>query len=186
MELGFSEENLPGAKNGELHHKKVQPREALLVLELDGAAYRHHLQRLQEHAEKRRKELAVLPANPEAQHRAKSAEESYRQELDKGSRLFVIDAGLDLSTLRAAYPDRNRYAIVRGLVRSGVFSHGDEIRIGGTVDDLYADRINVPFAFRQAFEGASAYEATVAFGRRLEPWVVDASKGAAVKIPENK
>lgn len=168
------------------NRKGLQQREVFLVLEMDGPVYRHYLQRVQEYAEKRRKELAASPANAEAQRRAKSADENYQHELDKDSRLFVIDAGLDLSTLRASYPDRNRYAIVRGLVRPAVYGIRNESRIGGTIDDLYADRINVPFAFRQAFEGTSVYQATIAFGRRLEPWIVDASRGAAIKLPEDK
>lgn len=185
-QLGFDVGKLVQMPGYGQNRREWQRREALLVLELDGAAYRHHLQRLQEHAENRRKELAASPASAEVQRRAKSAEENYRRELDKDSRLFVIDAGQDLPTLRAAYPDRNRYAIVRGVVRPAVYGVRNESRVGGTIDDLYAERINVPFAFRQAFEGAPVYEATIAFGQRLEPWIMTVSKGAATKLPEDK
>lgn len=184
VQLGFDAEKLVPTPEYRPNYRELQPREVYLVLEMDGPAYRRHLQRTQEYAEECRKKLAATPGNAEAQRRAKSADESYKYEQVKGSRLFVVDAGLDPVALRTAYPDRNRYAILRGLVRPAVYGGGKDAGTGGTIDDLYADRINVPFAFRQAFEDASAHEASVAFGRRLEPWIVAASKGTTVKPPE--
>jgi hypothetical protein len=60
---------------------------------------------------------------------------------------------------------------------------------GGTIDDLSVDELSVPLEMRAAFEGASSarhrraaaedqprFEAEVAFGRRLEPWLVAAAR----------
>ena len=180
-ELGFDMEKLGKTTDYKRRYKEFQPKEVLLVLELDGPAYQHDLQRIREYVEESRKLLAASPENAEMQRKAKSAEDNFKHEQEKGSRLFVIDAGLDLSALRAAYPDRTRYAIVHGLIRPATTNIKKVTRIGGNISELHAGIINVPLNFRQVFNGAVSYEVTVAFGKRLEPWIVAASKDATTK-----
>ena len=176
-ELGFDVDKLAGtAGDYGRHHKELQPREALLVLEMNDLAYQHHLQRTKEYVDQARKLLEASPSSEDVKRKAKNAEENYRYEQDKGSRLFVIDAGINAQKLRAAYPDRARYAIVHGLIRPTTVQIKSETRIGGNITELHADRINVPFAYRQVFNNPEPYEVTVAFGKRLEPWLVSASK----------
>lgn len=100
------------------------------------------------------------------------------------SRLFVVDAGLDAEALRAKYPDRSKYAIVRGQFRPSIRMANSTRTHAGHVEEVSVDAINVPLELRGAFEGAmprmqvpaskAKFEATVAFGRRLEPWIQDA------------
>jgi hypothetical protein len=80
--------------------------------------------------------------------------------------------------LRTAYPDRAHYAIVHGLIRPATMQIKNESRIGGNIAEVHANSVNVPFAYRQVFNNAEPYEVTVAFGKRLEPWFVAASKVA--------
>ncbi len=185
-ELGFDVEKLAGTAEYGRHYQASQPKEVLLVLELNDRAYQHHLQRAGEYVEESRKLLAASPANAEMQRKARNAEENYKHELEKGSRLFAIDAGLDLQTLRAAYPDRARYAIVHGLIRPTTTQVKNETRIGGNVTELHAGLINVPLGYRQVFSDPASYEVTVAFGKRLEPWIVAASRSTPTINIENK
>ena len=94
--------------------------------------------------------------------------------------LFAIDAGLDAGKLRAQYPDRSRYIIMQGQVR--VTSAA-----GGRITGLSIKEVNVPLEYRRVFEPLQAnnnfrrdpvpprYAIKLAFGRRLEPWIVDVS-----------
>lgn len=180
-ELGFDVDKLMSASAYGRHYKASLPREALLVLELNDQAYRHELQRARDYAEQARELLAGNPDKQEFKQRAKNAEENYKREEASNSRLFVIDAGVDLLKLRAAYPDRARYAIVHGLIQPNILHEKNEKRVGGQISELHAERINVPLSYRQVFDGVAPYEVSIAFGKRLEPWITAAAKSVAVK-----
>ncbi len=179
-ELGFDVKKFTATKY-KRRYWEFQPREVLLVLELDGPARQRHLQRTLEYVEEIRKQLAASPASKEMQGRAKRVEENYKQEQEESSRLFVIDAGLDLVALRAAYPDHARYAIVHGLIRPTSTIIKKETRVSGNITELHGGFVNVPLRYRQVFSGPVSYDVTIAFGQRLEPWIAAASKGAATK-----
>lgn len=179
--LGFDVLKLDGAEEYGRRRIAFEPKEALVVLELDGPAWQRHLQRTQEYVAETGKLLVASPANAEMRRKAKNADENYKHEQDKGSRLFAIDAGRDLATLRASYPDRSRYAIVHGLIRPSSTRLKDKTVLGGYISELHAERINVPLRLRQVFEGGSSFTATVTFGQRLEPWLETAARASAVK-----
>ena len=105
-----------------------------------------------------------------------------KSEEQENSRLFAVDAGLSQAELRAKYPDRSRYAIVRAQVRP--WSSGAQGKIVGYIDDISVDSINVPYEYHALFERVRGqesaqqhFEASVAFGQRLEPWMVGMSAG---------
>jgi hypothetical protein len=179
-ELGFDAVKLASRPEINRRYKEALPREVLLVLELNDQAYQQELQRAKDYAEQSKALQAGNPDSVEFKQRAKISEENYQREQRDNSRLFVIDAGIDLQTLRITYPDRTRYAIVHGLIRPNIVYGKDGI-IGGYISELHAERINVPFKFRQVFDNVAPYEVTVAFGKRLEPWIVGASKSIAAK-----
>jgi hypothetical protein len=185
--LGFDVSPIPATRGATRSYDRQLPREALIVLELDGPAYQKALERARERAAK---EMAkgvetgkTGPGTP-----AQQAAVFLRNEETANSRLFAVDAGRDAQALRAKYPDRDRYAIVLGKVRlSYHFGRGKEARWTGYIEDLVNDQVNVPLAFRKAIEsaprsvppaaapGARPFEVTVAFGKRFEPWIVAAS-----------
>lgn len=155
-------------------------RDVLLVLEADGPEYRRSLQLATAAAER-------LKARPEVGN-DKKAGEILERESGSNSRLFVIDAGLDAATLRSKYADRSRYAIVRGRVEPAATRHPSRTH-SGSVSALSIDEVHVPLGLRPAFAGAvpdsdhlpratprAAYDVTLVFGRRLEPWVAAATK----------
>lgn len=159
-------------------------REVLIVLELDGPVYHAHRERMQARAEREIALPGLDPQNREFAQRAERAREYLDGEAHR-SRLFAVDAGLDLAELRAAYPDRSRHAIVRGELTpvqyppSAKGPHG-YIRL------LRVGEVHVPFAHRALFESVPAgprpigggadpdgpaFVAELAFGKRLEPWL---------------
>ncbi|HEY2336280.1 MAG TPA: DUF4824 family protein [Burkholderiales bacterium] len=153
------------------------PRDVLLVLELDGPAYRGALVR----AERR---IAALEAKAAAQPNDRSAgsvpewARRMRDELrDHASRLYVVDAGLDRDRLRAKYADRKRYAIANGRVNV-LRTYGTKYRrneVRGYVEQVNVDELNVPVELRATIGPDKGFEAVVSFGRRLEPWLVSAT-----------
>ena len=109
------------------------------------------------------------------------------QERTLNSRLFVVDAGLDAAVLRAKYPDRSRFAIVGGQVSPSWMANDH----GGMVTGVNVESITVPLQFRSVFDEAlkhserrydsdtplSPFAVSVAYGKRLEPWILAATKG---------
>ena len=175
-------------------------REVWLVLELDGPAYRQGLADTAQEA----KEAAAREA--EAASHARSGEPVHVEHVsfdpDSGGRLFVVDAGLDRDVLRARHADRAMYAIVRGrvspLARDGQAVYAGttgsaEARAihGGRIDALSIGEVNVPLALRPVFDGvepgrwhdkpAQRFTATLNFGQRAEPWLVDAQRLPAAR-----
>lgn len=179
-ELGFDVVKLGSVSENGRRNKELQPKDVLLVLELNDQAYRQELKRAKENAERAKALQAGNPGAEEFKQRVKNAEEHFQREQRDNSRLFVIDAGVDLQKLRATYTDRTRYAIIHGLIRPGI-AQGKGGRIGGYVNELHVQHINVPFKYRQVFDNAAPYEVTVAFGKRLEPWIIGASRSLAVE-----
>lgn len=177
--LGFAASQLETlGKRGDRSRAELS-KEVLLVLELDGPAYQASLERVKRYVE-----------SPAAKGKREAAELKRILEAEQGenSRLFVIDAGLDLSALRAKYPDHARYAIVRGQVEPQLRSESRAPKLLGYITEISIHEVNVPFEFRKVFEfvpkrmGATdqpkspPYEVTVHFGKRLEPWITAATK----------
>lgn len=146
-------------------------RDVLLVLELDGPAYRAALARATEFA-------ARQPDDEDAR-------QWLHQESSERTRLFVVDAGLDAAELRARYPDRGVYAIARGRIRP---YQDTERGTAGIISELSADSIHVPLHWRAAFEGATPddgrdrsdvrYTVRLDFGKRFEPWIAHAERAS--------
>lgn len=162
-------------------YRRQLGREVFLVLELDGPAYALSMERAAAAAER-------LKAKADAEG-AKAADHLLEREKNVNSRLFVVDAGLDAGTLRAKYADRARFAIARGLVRpAGGWTKAQRPH-SGYVSELGIDTINVPLELRSVLDGAvpenaadsysqprARYEATLSYGKRLEPWLASAAR----------
>lgn len=152
-------------------------REVFIVLEFDGPAYHGHRAQLRERAEREMALIELDQQNREFIQRAERAREYLEKEGER-SRLFAVDAALSAQELRAAYPDRSRYAIVRGEIQP-VHYLQDAKGPHGYIRRVQAGSIHVPFAHRAVFEQASssayartpAFVAELAFGKRLEPWL---------------
>ena len=169
----------------QIRYEKQLSREVLLVLEMDGPAYRRSLELATQYLAREEAKLASNPGDTGLGTRVKNVREALERETSGNSRLFVVDAGLEASELRAKYPDTSRHAIVRGQVR--LVSFAAPTGGIGNIRGLSIESINVPFALRDVFGGAAQvvevdqrnrapFEATVAFGKRFEPWITAAAK----------
>ena len=202
--LGFDVTEPTGDERA--REQRSQQREAILVLEFAGPAYVRYLQGLQTDLRKAQEKAAHAgePGDPVAEaakaargaveavtasitaseNEVREAAEALRKGAREDSRLFAVDAGLDREALRRKYPDRNRYALVRGLVGyTPAWDDKRQFRARGRVNGLLNQGINLPrpLAGQLGIESYAAYdqdsarfsyEGDVAFGRKLEPWIV--------------
>jgi hypothetical protein len=181
--LGFDTSVAAEANPGRRRFERALPREVLLVLELAGPAWQQALERARANAARHEAARLANADSKEFAERAKRAQEQVKREENLNSRLFAIDAGLDRAALRASYPDRSRYAIFKATLRPQLVTREQKTRVGGYVGALAVSRINVPHALRPMLEPAlrqhrrtldepgPKFEATLAVGQRLEPWI---------------
>lgn len=177
-DLGFDVLKLENRRKDSIRFNPRLSKEVLLVLEFAGKAHQRILEIARQSVAE---EEALALANPgkiEFEQRVNIAQSHLEDEENKSSRLFVIDAGTDLSTLRAKYPDKAHYAIVHGLIKPEVDERGISPRIRGYISQLSVASINVPIDLRKAFtshQRDKQFDTVVAFGKRLEPWIVSAT-----------
>ncbi len=156
---------------------RLSSHEVLLVLELGGASHEAAIEQA------RRRLVKTEARTDDGAVRAqaiKAAQENLRRERTLHSRLFVIDAGLELDALRARHPDRSRFLIVRGMVRPWISQTGGQRVVSGSIESLSVGNVSIPHRWRAVMEsfdrnaidqGRAAFEADIAWGRRLEPWL---------------
>ena len=191
-ELGFQPERHP--IDGDTRAGRWPlPRRAYAVLELDGPAWSARLEQ----------EQRTVDALPELIAAGKGTEaqlESARRRLahlrESASRLIAVDAGPDPDVLRARYPDRARYVISAAEVRMHYGPRWSATgarsgpRVQGHIGRILPSSLHVPVQFHPALKeitarsrgtragpygdaGSPRYRATVHYGARNEPWIVD-------------
>lgn len=191
--LGF-DVALPTSSATHRHSNRMLGRDVLLVLELDGPVRARALQASRDLLARRESESAANPEREGSSQRLKAAQEALQREEHAASRLFIVDAGLNQTDLRERYPDRSHYAIVKGNVRPYLLPDGKSIKLHGAVTAVRCETINIPLQFREtvthdrpagvtvAFptgaENKQRFILNVAFGRRLEPWIVSGHAGS--------
>ena len=174
--LGFDTSPVRDVDDGRRAAAGKSSREVMLVLEFNGVAYQTALARAIKYDENN-----VTRPNESANDRAILL----KREQGQNSRLFVVDAGLDAVSLRAKYPDRSRFAILRGQVRVAWQREENANVLAGLVSNVSVEGLNVPLAMKSVFDGATPdpgdggksavrYDVDVAVGKRLEPWITAA------------
>ena len=181
--LGFDTAHVPEDPAGRRRFERQLPRQALLVLELAGPAWQQALERARQNAARHEAARLANADSKEFADKAKRAQEQLQREESANSRLFAVDAGLDRAALRAKYPDRSRFLILKATLRPRLETLDKKTRVTGYVSELAVRQINVPHALRPTLEPvlrkqrntaddpAARFEATVAVGQRLEPWI---------------
>lgn len=193
-ELGFAVDVDPAGPDAAQYYADALPRQVFVVLEYDGVAWAAWLARQE-------KELAEGEAKVVSGKMARDHLDDLRKKLararDSHSRLFAVDAAHDATVSRRRYPDRTHYAVVPAIVRlhHGIREAGEAPRLTGHVSRLLVGHIHVSLplrpvldaVYREVEEGhggqeessyrppderAPRYQATLAFGRRHEPWLV--------------
>ncbi|MCF8198385.1 MAG: DUF4824 family protein [Sulfuritalea sp.] len=179
FDVAIAAENTAGRRRFE----RQMQREILLVLELDGPAWQKALEHARQNAARHEAAWQANAGSKEFENKARHARQQLQNEEAINSRLFAIDAGLDRESLRVKYPDRDRYLILKARVRPRLEARNKKTRVTGYVSELAVSRFNVPHAMRPAQAPAARasmraadgktlrFEATLAVGRRLEPWI---------------
>ena len=180
--LGFDIERIKRSDARRAGYLLQSQREVLVVLELAGPAW----ERARDMARQRLlQQQTLLAANPGAKdliQAEKRAREVLQREEEHNSRLFAVDVGTHLADLRAKYPDRSRYLVLKGTLRPMITLINRQPVLTAYLGGIDASRINVPHALRGAFEAPRAQvagatnkfpplTAVVAIGARLEPWI---------------
>ena len=197
-ELGFS---LPTDLNDESarRYRRQLERNALLVLELNGPAYQREVAQAQAAQVEAARLYRAVPDSEALHVAAENASTALDYEQNRATRLLVVDVGVDPHTLRSRYPDRQRYALVQVIVAAQANSvavewtgEGEDPRpesqrwtwqLGGSAQTPGIERLNVPREWHANLQQAEnnreaqgqPFYAELAFGRRLEPWLVTLS-----------
>ncbi len=153
--------------------QRQQSRPAMVVLEFDGPAYQHEVERARRRAEEMRARAEAMPNDKESKRKAEGAGGQLARLENEETRLYVVDVGPDLAALRAKYPDRTRHAIVQAEIRPVFYRRKGVERLSAQVE-LTTANIMVPLEQRAAWEkrNGTGTQIQLAFGKRLEPWIV--------------
>jgi hypothetical protein len=179
--LGFS----PGDHDTE-YVNDGRALDGLVVLELSGPQYRAELAAAQASLAEAQQALTATPRDEATQEEVETAQESLGRLLSISTRLYVVDAGLDAASLRERYPDRSKYALARASLRFAT-------RYSGSAEapreyTLYPEltEFSVPNQWSAVFAGWQPYDrdaqdrsrvsVELAFGKRFEPWVLEAKR----------
>lgn len=175
-------------------YSKRFSRPVFLAFELNGTAYQRAVEKARAYEAREREKDA-------SKNTLEAASRSLAFELSGNSRLFLIDAGQDAQALRRQYPDTARYLILPGRIEPLVLDSTESRPrlLTGRVTEVDAQNINVPAAFSKQLEpirrqikgqryeeresDAFGFNATVAFGQRFEPWIVDLATRQAPPRP---
>jgi hypothetical protein len=172
-ELGFDVSMAPLDSGAREYYSHQQGRPAFVVLELGGpwpervlAANRAALAEWEALAAQR-------PDSGSLQRNVASLRRRINWIEREMTRLYMIDAGANLDALRAKYPDRSRYAILRGTVRLRRWAAVmDSAWIGGEIGHISGETMNVPAPYQERLTGKN-FGLTIGFGKRLEPYIVN-------------
>lgn len=188
-QLGFAAPDLTPTSDGEPLAWDPTPRGAFVALEYDGAAYRAALEQARQHLARETELANARPDDREFEERLDSARRDLQREESRASRLFVIDVDQDADALRARYADRSRYAVVSAQLNAHIEGGPGVFRTAIYITQLDVETISLPHAFRALVEPLlpvdynysyedrdPRFEATVHWGRRLEPWIVQLEK----------
>lgn len=193
-QLGFDTSYALEGKDAYRHYNNLPEREVFLVLEYDGESYQRALKMAEENLLEKESLLESIPKDTSKQettrieNNAKSARNFLEQEQNSRTRLFVIDADFDDESLRNKYSNQSRYLVVKGKVGVTLQSKNKKNTLHGRVSEIFSNRIHIPLPFRDqlvAFSKTKKYrkyqgnkprfQATFAWGKRYEPWIVGVS-----------
>lgn len=196
LELGFRIDLEPTHPDAAEHYSHAIPRRAYVVVEYNGEAWNRWISGREEQVRKIRHEVEEGTLEPRA---LADAEAVLAVDREMRSRLFPVDAGVDAEALRRRYGGRRGHAVVAGLLRPKVVQSENGVpTLSADVLGLVVSQVHVSRKFRQHLEGflpgetweevevrerreaesgwplptPPRYQATLAVGRRYEPWLV--------------
>jgi uncharacterized protein DUF4824 len=189
--LGFNVDVDPRVAKASEYYNRQLPKKAFVVLELGGAAYDSSIAALHDYVASQDSLLARHPDSTALQRQVQNTDERAKTIERESSRLFAVDVGRSIDVLRARYPDRSKFAIMRASVRPRIVDYRKP-RVGGVITDIAPVQLNVPHDLQAAFASVRmqpgprvagtaststpSLNVDVAFGKRLEPWILAAKR----------
>ncbi|MBM0106007.1 DUF4824 family protein [Steroidobacter sp. S1-65] len=186
QELGFDVSGDMQSNEDAQRVSRQPSRRVWVALEYDGPAYQAALEQARAALERATALAQANAGEEEFEQRLRAAQAGLEREKRIDSRLFIVDVGLDPDALRARHPNRQQYVMVPGRLRVSIQGPEGQQRPVAHVFDLDVDAIRVPYDYRDIVEpltrAADAtyydrreprFQATVNFGRRFEPWIVE-------------
>lgn len=188
-ELGFDVSIDPDDEGADEFYRYPLPIEAWIVLEFDGPAWQEHLESLRANVQHH---LAKDSINQDNAWWIQRAQEALAVADAMGSRLVVIDAGLDSEFLRKRYPQKNRHLVVRSEIGIRRLQSSSGSQIAGYVSAPLVTTIHVPSPYSKILEPLDdtrnqftrnqlpgpRYEVDLVFGSRSEPWIENLQRTA--------
>ena len=184
-ELGFNINDYLSSTGDTTFYKQPIPKEVFIVLENDGGPYREALKRAELALEKKEGSFKLNREDKSLRNKFERAEKRLKRERITETRLFAIDAGLDPIKLREKYRDRKRLIITKGLVKPRYNYNKKRKKVYGYITKLSVANIHVPLQYRDILDaiiakdiyrknefGSPRYKVELAYGKRLEPWIV--------------
>lgn len=184
-ELGFKIDEYLGSANNGAYYKTPLPKEVFIVLENNGESYLEAVRRSEKVLEREAGLFKLKREDKTLRDNYEKAEKQLKRERTESSRLFAIDAGLDPFELRKKYDNRGQYIIVKGLVKPSYLRKKKKKEVFGIISQISTENIHVPLKHRKVLDDIlaqdkqkhhefqqSRYEIELAYGSRLEPWVM--------------
>jgi hypothetical protein len=183
----------------EKHYWKTRSRKVFAVLENNGAAYEAYRKTI----EKKLAELIAKSTNTAEKEKKGDRYERERleKELKTGSRLFVVDVGVDPSILRQQYSDQAKYIITPAEVRlqyrkersNDKTKKQEPAKLYGEISKILINTVHVTkehgellYNIRKSDDLAPKkslaskvedirprYKVVLHYGQRYEPWITD-------------
>ncbi len=139
-ELGFDMKKFKSEPDKYRHRTSHLATEAVLVLEYQGDAYLKALAFVKEKEEQLRLMVAEYPGDEGLANDLNNYVEQLTRLKVSQSRLYVVDAGLDVQALMDKYAGKNNYLLARGEIGLG----WNEDDVSGRISQLYIRQVHVP------------------------------------------
>lgn len=170
LALGFSKNDL--YVEDKERYKRVLPKEVYVALEYDGAEYQKSL------AQEEQRFALVKEDENTGPQKLRYAQRELDQEKLGSSRLFAIDAELDLQQLKQKYNQDNVF-FAKALVRPDYSVYPYRTHRYGYLESLIIESINIPYPANTSLNEleprryddieSPRYEVELSIGRSLEP-----------------
>lgn len=148
-------------------------KQGFVLIEFNGSAY-------QQLVEKLRTQLNQLQQSSAQAEKIKDATDELQQ-IEKRSRLYIIDAAANRATLEASLSKQEKipgsqFLILPALIKDAYRQCDSKQKDHNTVyiDELLVERIYVPREYHTLFSDKKQdqhFQATIAFGKMDEPWL---------------
>ncbi|CAI2718353.1 DUF4824 family protein [Nitrospina watsonii] len=201
-DLGFRVDVPATATRAYDYYSHQLPRTAFIVLEMEGPAWQDWRRGAAEYYATLKADLAQ-ETDPGKKKTLTRQIDDLKRKMVTQTRLFAVNVGPDAEALRSRYPDRTRYIIARGIVRTRLtylYQRNDAESktrtpvISGFINQILVDQLHIPHLFRDRFltliskprywNNATSrtrikngmgprYAVTLNYGRRYEPWITD-------------